>query len=55
MDHIYITEQGQLVELCQQYQRAEALVIDTEFVRTRTLYPRLGLLQARRRPHARID
>lgn len=46
MDHIYITEQGQLVELCQQYQRAEVLVIDTEFVRTRTLYPRLGLLQA---------
>ena len=46
MDHIYITEQGQLVELCHQYQRAEVLVIDTEFVRTRTLYPRLGLLQA---------
>jgi len=34
-----------LKKLCQQYSKANILAIDTEFVRTRTLYPRLGLLQ----------
>jgi len=34
-----------LQALCQQYSKANVLAIDTEFVRTRTLYPRLGLLQ----------
>ena len=34
-----------LKTLCQQYSKASVLAIDTEFVRTRTLYPRLGLLQ----------
>jgi ribonuclease D len=34
-----------LQNLCQQYSKASVLAIDTEFVRTRTLYPKLGLLQ----------
>lgn len=34
-----------LQSLCQQYSQASVLAIDTEFVRTRTLYPKLGLLQ----------
>ena len=34
-----------LQNLCQQYSNASVLAIDTEFVRTRTLYPKLGLLQ----------
>lgn len=34
-----------LQTLCQQYSKASVLAIDTEFVRTRTLYPKLGLLQ----------
>lgn len=31
--------------LCQQYNKAKVLAIDTEFVRTRTFYSKLGLLQ----------
>lgn len=49
---IRINMQYQLIEdfislqnLCQQYSQASVLAIDTEFVRTRTLYPKLGLLQ----------
>ncbi len=34
-----------LQTLCQQYNTASVLAIDTEFVRTRTFYPKLGLLQ----------
>ncbi|MBU2923997.1 ribonuclease D [Colwellia sp. 4_MG-2023] len=34
-----------LQTLCQQYSKASVLAIDTEFVRTRTFYPKLGLLQ----------
>lgn len=34
-----------LQTLCQKYSKASVLAIDTEFVRTRTLYPKLGLLQ----------
>jgi len=34
-----------LQTLCQQYSEASVLAIDTEFVRTRTYYPKLGLLQ----------
>jgi ribonuclease D len=34
-----------LQTLCQQYSQASVLAIDTEFVRTRTFYPKLGLLQ----------
>lgn len=41
----YIEDQTSLINLCQQYNEAPVLAIDTEFVRTRTLYPRLGLLQ----------
>ena len=41
----YITEQEKLVELCEQLKNSPVLMIDTEFVRTRTLYPKLGLLQ----------
>lgn len=38
------TEQG-LQEFCEQASQADAIAVDTEFVRTRTLYPRLGLIQ----------
>lgn len=34
-----------LVAICQQFEQADFLAIDTEFVRTRTLYPKLGLVQ----------
>ncbi|MGL1958429.1 MAG: ribonuclease D [Colwellia sp.] len=45
MQYQYIEDEQSLFVLCQQLAKAEVLAIDTEFVRTRTLYPRLGLLQ----------
>ncbi|NMP33478.1 ribonuclease D [Thalassotalea sp. M1531] len=45
MQRHYIQDQTSLNQLCEHYQNAKVLVVDTEFVRTRTLYPRLGLLQ----------
>ncbi|WP_371372796.1 ribonuclease D [Thalassotalea aquiviva] len=46
MQHIYIQDSKTLLEYCQQAAKAEVLAIDTEFVRTRTLIPKLGLIQA---------
>ena len=45
MQQLYIQDQASLEHLCQQLALAEVLTIDTEFVRTRTYYPNLGLLQ----------
>jgi len=45
MQYQLIEDECSLQKLCQQYNQAEVLAIDTEFVRTRTLYPKLGLLQ----------
>ncbi|QOL24687.1 ribonuclease D [Thalassotalea sp. LPB0316] len=47
MEHQIFTVESQteLVELCQQLAEESVLAIDTEFVRTRTLFPKLGLLQ----------
>ena len=41
----YIQDDSSLVTLCEQLSQSKLLAIDTEFVRTRTLYPKLGLLQ----------
>jgi len=41
----YIEDYSALVSLCQKLSNSAVLAIDTEFVRTRTLYPKLGLLQ----------
>ncbi|WP_417349142.1 ribonuclease D [Ferrimonas sp.] len=38
------TDEG-LAQLCDQASQAEAVALDTEFVRTRTLYAQLGLIQ----------
>lgn len=45
MQYQLIEDFTSLQTLCQQYSKASVLAIDTEFVRTRTLYPKLGLLQ----------
>lgn len=45
MQYQLIEDENSLQNLCQQYSKATVLAIDTEFVRTRTLYPKLGLLQ----------
>jgi len=41
----YIDTQSALNELCQQYNKAPLLVLDTEFVRERTFHAALGLIQ----------
>ena len=41
----YVQDNASLVELCNTLAKSDLLAIDTEFVRTRTLYPKLGLLQ----------
>ncbi|MBU3023331.1 ribonuclease D [Aestuariibacter sp. A3R04] len=45
MNYTLITDENALTALCQRAARAKAVAIDTEFVRTRTLTPQLGLLQ----------
>ncbi len=45
MHYQLIEDQTSLNLLCEQLAKANVLAIDTEFVRTRTLYAKLGLLQ----------
>jgi ribonuclease D len=45
LEKIYVEDAEQLTLICQSYAQADMLAIDTEFVRTRTLYPKLGLIQ----------
>ena len=45
MQYNFITSNQALADFCQQASQAEAIAVDTEFVRTRTLYPQLGLIQ----------
>ena len=43
--YIYINEQSQLDSYCSQAAKAPVLALDTEFIRTRTLHSKLGLIQ----------
>ncbi|MCF2949773.1 ribonuclease D [Paraglaciecola aquimarina] len=45
MQYTFITDDQALNEFCLQASQVEAIAVDTEFVRTRTLYPKLGLIQ----------
>ncbi|MGF1742122.1 ribonuclease D [Vibrio profundum] len=45
MDYQIITTHSQLDEVCQQARASDVVMLDTEFVRTRTFYPQLGLIQ----------
>lgn len=45
LENVYVEDAQQLQLICQSYVQADVLAIDTEFVRTRTLYPKLGLIQ----------
>jgi len=45
MNYQLIEDQQSLNNLCEKLAKATVLAIDTEFVRTRTLYAKLGLLQ----------
>nr|WP_255555614.1 ribonuclease D [Enterovibrio paralichthyis] len=40
-----VTELSQLERVCERARQVPVVMLDTEFVRTRTLYPRLGLIQ----------
>jgi len=42
----YVSDEASLNALVAQYQQSKLLVLDTEFVRTRTYYAKLGLIQA---------
>lgn len=44
-EYLYIDSQHQLNAYCDQIKSAKALALDTEFIRTRTLYSKLGLIQ----------
>ena len=44
-DAIWITQNGELVELCQRLHQQAAIAVDTEFMRTDTFYPIAGLIQ----------
>lgn len=45
MPYTFVTTNSQLADFCQQASQVPAIAVDTEFVRTRTLYPQLGLIQ----------
>lgn len=45
IDYQWIETDAALVELCQHLATQPAIALDTEFVRTRTYYPHIGLLQ----------
>jgi ribonuclease D len=45
MEYNFIISNQALADFCLQASQAEAIAVDTEFVRTRTLYPQLGLIQ----------
>lgn len=45
MQYQFIEKDQQLADYCRQASQQSFIAVDTEFVRTRTLYPRLGLIQ----------
>jgi len=45
LNYTMITTNEALDEICQRASQVSVLALDTEFVRTRTYYPRLGLIQ----------
>lgn len=45
MQYTFITDTQALNDFCKQASKQPAIAVDTEFVRTRTLYPKLGLIQ----------
>ena len=50
----HIQDLDKLNSLCEILAQSSVLTVDTEFVRTRTLYPRLGLLQVSNGEHAAL-
>ncbi|QIQ22078.1 ribonuclease D [Zophobihabitans entericus] len=56
MNYQLVTTDSELVTFCEKIKNSQQLALDTEFVRTRTYYPRLGLIQVYNAQHlALID
>lgn len=45
MNYQIITDNSDLASICEQARQADVIMLDTEFVRIRTFYPKLGLIQ----------
>lgn len=45
MKEHFISDEQALANICQYYSQQKVLAVDTEFVRTRTFFPKLGLIQ----------
>jgi ribonuclease D len=45
LNYQLIVSNEDLAKVCQQAQQFSQIALDTEFVRTRTYYPQLGLIQ----------
>ncbi|CAH0526678.1 ribonuclease D [Vibrio hippocampi] len=45
MNYQIITDNSDLASVCEQARQADVIMLDTEFVRIRTFYPKLGLIQ----------
>lgn len=43
--YIWVANDQQLADVCQKARQAPAVALDTEFIRERTFYPKLGLVQ----------
>jgi len=48
---ILVNDNNHFIRLCEQWKPSSCLGIDTEFIRTNTFYPRMGLLQLRDQHH----
>lgn len=45
MNYTIIKDSQSLQHVCEQARQTEVIMLDTEFVRTRTFHPQLGLIQ----------
>lgn len=45
IEYHYIDNEKHLAEICEQARQVPAVALDTEFIRTRSFYPKLGLIQ----------
>ncbi|MBI0113409.1 MULTISPECIES: ribonuclease D [unclassified Gilliamella] len=54
MNYQFIISNDELSNYCQKIKNSSAIALDTEFVRTRTFYPHLGLLQVFDGQHAAL-
>lgn len=54
MTYQYIATNAELADFCLKLENSEFLAVDTEFVRTRTYFPKLGLIQVSNGQHCAL-